>query len=291
MLKSVVRLQATEVGFDPERAAHRPGRAPGPAVQRPARHAVPRRPGRTAGRPRRHRRGRLRQLRSRIRRVQRDDGHVSGPPASPARQRAGGRRSLGIAALLRHARHPVGPRAGFHRPRSRRAAEGRRDQRGGGAGVLGKRRSHRPAHRGRTGRVPGRRGGRGRRRRRPLRRGRDLRAPGRLPAAPAVEASLRLHLRPEPDRGRAAGRGRAARRAGAGSRSPAHRHQDDGAAVQRGDVAHPNERGAAGRVRGAGAAARRAGALRAHVAGGGAAPARARRAAWRSARRAATSCA
>ncbi len=45
-----------------------------------------------------------------------------------------------------------------------------------------------------------------------------------------------------------------------------------------GDVAHPHERGPAGRVRGAGVSARGAGALRAHVAGGGAAPARARRA-------------
>ena len=87
MLKSVVRLQATEVGFNPDGLLTVRVALPGPQynAQRATQFLAD--AGRTAGRPRRHRRGRLWQLRPGIRRVQRDDRHVSGPAAGAARRR------------------------------------------------------------------------------------------------------------------------------------------------------------------------------------------------------------
>ena len=99
MLKSVARLQATELGFRPDSVLTVRLALPAPEVQpRSAAASSSSNCSRgSTGRPDIDAVG-VRQLRAAGGSVQRDDGHVSRSPAGAAGQQSAGRRDLGVAA-------------------------------------------------------------------------------------------------------------------------------------------------------------------------------------------------
>ena len=147
MLKSVARLQATELGFRPDSVLSVRLALPSPQVQPAARRTVLRTAPRAPRRSARARRCRIWQLPAAGRRMQWHDGHVSRSSARAARQQSICWRAVGFAAVLRDARNPPRARPSLHGPRSRRTAEGRCRQRNSGQSVLEGRKSDRQADR------------------------------------------------------------------------------------------------------------------------------------------------
>ena len=137
MIKSVLRLQETELGFNPEKVLTLRLALPESAIRQSSRDSIPRRgcgpPGPSRGYPVR----RLWQLRAAGGPVQWNGRNFPRPAASRARQVPAVGVFWASPAYFRDSRHPRGPGPHVHRARSGRSAESRRRQRISRARVLG----------------------------------------------------------------------------------------------------------------------------------------------------------
>ena len=277
MLTSVMRLQATSLGFDPRSLLTAGLSLPDPQYRAGSCHSALRTAAHAPRKPTGNRVNRLRQLCSGVRRLQRDACDVSRAAAVAERAPTLHRSALGFTALLRDLEDPARAWSSLQRPRSRRTAEGGGDQRNGGASVLAERRSHRQTNRRRPGRLPRRRRGCWHCCGRSLRCDGNSDHAGRLPAGAGVGAIERHHLRPERSRAGVTRADAAPRAGGAGSGFARDRREADGRTPGQCHLASPDERVAARRILDRCSVPRRARHLRRDVAVGGAAHARDRR--------------